>query len=62
MKEKIEDELETGLVNVIKSGNCSYLVWDVEWTSTGGLQPLMEVGTARMFSVDLLEVVDLFCC
>ncbi len=43
MKEEIQQKLDTGLVKVERKGTCSGYSWIIEWISTGGLQPLIEV-------------------
>ncbi|XP_072025340.1 fibrocystin-L-like [Amphiura filiformis] len=47
MKKEIE-RLGTGIVAVVRSGQCSGYTWDVEWTSRGGRQPLIQVDGSEM--------------
>ncbi|XP_072034192.1 fibrocystin-L-like [Amphiura filiformis] len=56
MKRQIE-RLGTGIVAVVRSGQCSGYAWDVEWTSRGGSQPLIQVDDSQLSGNNVKVVV-----
>ncbi|XP_071792804.1 fibrocystin-L-like isoform X2 [Asterias amurensis] len=43
LKELLQANLDIGSLEVFREGTCAGLSWEIEWTSKGGRQPLMEL-------------------
>ncbi|XP_071793632.1 fibrocystin-L-like isoform X1 [Asterias amurensis] len=48
LKELLQANLDIGSLDVFREGTCAGFSWEVEWTSKGGRQPLMEVNGSRL--------------
>ncbi|XP_072025342.1 fibrocystin-L-like [Amphiura filiformis] len=48
MKEVLESFLDTGTVVVHKESSCYESTWDIEWTTKGGRQPILEINGTEL--------------
>ncbi|XP_072177767.1 fibrocystin-L-like [Diadema setosum] len=50
LKSRLEVDLLTGFVQVLRFGSCSAYSWDVEFTQKGGSQPLFQVSENNLYN------------